>query len=142
MISCTEFIAAYNELFKFIDRRYGKKAVLKFWEGISDNFLGNLEKLVRQKGIQGMKQYWRHTLAEEAAYYRIKAGKNKFKIELAQCPSIGLLRKKKIKVYKDYCRHCDTLYRRIIEKYGFDYTINYLDEKKGECRLEVTRRQK
>lgn len=142
MISCTEFIIAYSELFKFIHNRHGKKAVVKFWEAISDNFLGNLDKLVREKGIQGMKEYWSHTLSEEAAYYRMKAGKNKFKIELSKCPSVGLLKARKVKMYKDYCKHCDTLYKRIIEKYGFDYKVNYIDEKNGRCMLEVTRRKK
>jgi len=39
MISCTEFILAYNELFKFLEERHGKEAVIDFWKGISDNFL-------------------------------------------------------------------------------------------------------
>ena len=67
MISCTEFILAYNELFKFLDKKCGKKKVIGFWESISDNFLHNLEFLVREKGISGMKEYWTHTLTEEGA---------------------------------------------------------------------------
>ena len=35
MVSCTEFILAYNELFKFLEEGYGKRAVIKFWEYIS-----------------------------------------------------------------------------------------------------------
>lgn len=30
MISCTEFIMAYNELFKFLEKRYEKEAVTDF----------------------------------------------------------------------------------------------------------------
>ena len=65
MISSTEFIMAYNELFKFLEEHYGKEAVIDFWIGISDNFLNNLRKLVAKKGIEGMKEYWTHTLSEE-----------------------------------------------------------------------------
>ncbi len=71
MISCTEFILTYNELFKFLDKKGGKKKVVNFWEGISDNFLQNLESLVKEKGIQGMKEYWTHTLTEENANYKM-----------------------------------------------------------------------
>ena len=31
MISCTEFIPAYSELFKFIDRKSGRQAVYDYW---------------------------------------------------------------------------------------------------------------
>ena len=77
MISCTEFIMAYNELFKFLDERHGKQAVTDFWIGISDNFLWNLDKLVAKKGIQGMKEYWTHTLTEEGAKYKMSATPHK-----------------------------------------------------------------
>ena len=32
MISCTEFIPAYSELFNFLDENYGRKEVDCFWE--------------------------------------------------------------------------------------------------------------
>ncbi len=138
MVSCTETILAYNELFYFLHKRYGKKAVVKFWEGVSDDFLDNLRKLVKEKGLNGMMEYWQSTLKEEKAKYKIDFNENFFRIEMHRCPSVGLLRRYKgIKKYPDYCKHCDTLYRRIIEDYGFSYSIEYLDEEKGICRLEV-----
>jgi len=140
MISCTEFILAYNELFKFLHERYGKKAVIDFWVYISDNFLTNLERLVREKGMAGMAEYWTHTLTEEKADYCMCAGKNYFKIYMKQCPSVGLLNKKKVKKYPYYCEHCDILYKRIIEKYGFSYEINFLDKDKGVCELKILKK--
>ena len=138
MISCSETILAYNELFSFLHKRHGKEAVVKFWKGVSDDFLGNLRKLVKEKGINGMREYWGRTLKEEKAKYKIEHGPDFFGIEICRCPSVGLLRRhKRIKKYHDYCKHCDTLYRRIIEDYGFSYSIEYLDEEKGICRLEV-----
>ena len=46
MISCTEFIPAYSELFKYLEKVGGKDAVISFWEYLSDNFLTNLKDLV------------------------------------------------------------------------------------------------
>ena len=46
MIPCTEFIPAYSELFKYLEGRGGKEAVLDFWRYLSDNFLHNLRDLV------------------------------------------------------------------------------------------------
>ena len=42
MISCTEFIPAYSELFRYLEHTGGKQAVRDFWEHIADEFLGNL----------------------------------------------------------------------------------------------------
>lgn len=138
MIACTETILAYNELFSFLHQRYGKRAVLKFWEGISDNFLANLRALVAEKGIEGMKEYWGRTLKEERAGYKIESGPDYFKIEMHECPSVGILRRHKgIEKYPAYCEHCDLLYRRIIEDYGFSYRIEYFDQEKGMCRITV-----
>ena len=52
MISCTEFIPAYSELFKYLQKIGGKAAVVRFWEYHSDNVLGNLKSLVEAKGIR------------------------------------------------------------------------------------------
>ncbi|MBI4377623.1 MAG: hypothetical protein HY578_00850 [Nitrospinae bacterium] len=138
MISCTETVLAYNEMFSFLHKRYGKKAVVKFWEDVSDEFLRNLRELVKEKGIKGMREYWGKVLKEEEAKYKIRYGRDFFRIEMYRCPSVGLLRRHKgINRYKDYCKHCDILYRRIIEDYGFSYSIEYMDNKKGICRVEA-----
>jgi len=142
MISCTEFIMAYNELFKFLEERHGKQAVTDFWIGISDNFLWNLDKLVAKKGIQGMKEYWTHTLTEEGAKYKMSATEDKFTIDMYECPSVGILRRNcHIKRYPDYCKHCDILYRRVIEKYGFIYDYEWIDENLGRCRMTVRKKK-
>ena len=142
MISCTEFIMAYNELFKFLEERHGKQAVTDFWIGISDNFLWNLDKLVAKKGIQGMKEYWTHTLTEEGAKYKMSAAEDKFTIDMYECPSVGILRRNyHIKRYPDYCKHCDILYRRVIEKYGFTYDYEWIDENLGRCRMTVRKKK-
>lgn len=141
MISCTEFILAYNELFSFLEEEYGKKAVIEFWEYISDKFLVNLDNLVKEKGIKGMQEYWTHTLTEEGADYRMKVTTDEFEILIRQCPSVDTLNKSGVKKYKNYCDHCDLLYRRIMEKYDYSYNIEFLDREQGVCRLTVRRRE-
>jgi len=141
MVSCTEFIMAYSELFKYIDENYGEDAVVKFWEGISDQFLQNLRKLVAEKGIQGMVEYWSHTLGEEGALCDMWATDDTFCIEMYRCPSVGILRRAThMERYPKYCHHCDTLYRRIIEDYGFEYNIKYIDQDLGICKLTARKK--
>ena len=142
MISCTEFILAYNEMFNYLHEKHGKEAVVDLWKYISDEFLQNLDELVAKKGIQGMKEYWSRTLEEEGADYEIKATEDEFVIEMYKCPSVGILRRTKhIKVYPYYCEHCKVLYSRVVEKYGFDYNLEIIDTNAGRCRLTIRKKR-
>jgi len=140
MISCTEFIPAYSELFKFLDKKGGKDAVVKFWENLSDSFLSNLEELVEKKGLAGCFEYWSHTLNEEAADFRMTLDEDNgiLEIEMRYCPSMGiLLEEKHIEPYEFYCEHCDTLYRRVLEPLGFKYDIDLSQCHQAKCKLTV-----
>lgn len=47
MISCTEFIPAYSERFKYFEMIGGRKKVAKFWSYLSDLYLKDtLSKMV------------------------------------------------------------------------------------------------
>lgn len=140
MISCTEFIPAYSELFKYIEEKGGKNAVLDFWEYLSDNFLTNLKELVEQNGIAGCWMYWSNTLNEEAADFTMELDEenSEFKIIMHHCPSKGrLLEFKHIKPYDNYCGHCDILYRRVLEPLGYEYFYDMSECDKAKCSLTV-----
>lgn len=140
MISCTEFIPAYSELFKFIEHKGGKKAVLDYWEHISANGINQLRDLVVENGIRGCFMYWSHTLNEEAADFTMTLDEDagEFEIVMHYCPSKGrLLEFKHIEPYHSYCEHCGVLYRRILESLGYEYEYDMSECDKARCRLTV-----
>ena len=144
MISCTEFIPAYSELFKFIHAKDGKQAVVKFWEALSDAFLGNLRELAATKGAAGCFEYWSHTLTEEAADFRMTLDADNTVLEsiFRHCPSKGRLNEiEHITPYEFYCEHCDTLYRRVLEPLGFDYYIDLSQADDAKCVIIVTKKK-
>lgn len=143
MISCTEFISAYSELFKFLEKTGSKSAVIQFWTHLSDSFLNNLRDLAAQKGLAGCFEYWSHTLSEEAADFKMALDEDAgvFTIEMRHCPSKGrLLEMTHIEPYKDYCEHCDILYRRVLEPLGFEYNIDLSNCDKASCKLVIKRK--
>jgi hypothetical protein len=143
VIACTEFIPAYNELFKFLDTTKGKDAVVAFWESLSDAFLGNLHDLVAEKGLAGCYEYWSRTLTEEAADFRMKLDEtnNIFRIEMRGCPSKArLLEDGHIHPYENYCEHCDVLYRRVLEPLGYVYDIDLSHSDEARCVLTVKKK--
>jgi hypothetical protein len=140
MISCTEFIPAYNELFRFIEEKEDKAAVICFWEYLSDTFLTNLKDLVVEHGIQGCWIYWSKTLTEEAADFSMEMDDEaeEFSITMHHCPSKGrLLEDKQIEPYRDYCEHCDVLYRRVLEPLGYKYELDRSRTDYARCYLRV-----
>lgn len=142
MISCTEFIPAYSELFKFLQSRGGREAVEGFWEYLSDRFLGNLTSAVEEHGLRGCWLYWSHTLNEEAADFTMQLDEEagEFQITMHHCPSMArLLDAKHIKPYHDYCRHCDVLYRRVLEPLGYEYSVDLSQCHQARCKLVVRR---
>jgi hypothetical protein len=144
MISCTEFIPAYSELFKFLEKKGGQAAVGDFWNFLSDQFLGNLRDLVAKHGLRGCWEYWSHTLNEEAADFTMELDEEagEFKITMHGCPSKGMLLKtKQITPYHDYCRHCDILYRRVLEPLGYEYTYDMSGIDQAKCALTVRRKK-
>ena len=143
MIPCTDFIPAYSEFFKYLEKRDGKAAVIDFWNYLSDNFLGNLKSLVEENGIRGCWLYWNHTLNEEAADFTMELDEDagKFSITMHHCPSKGrLLEYTHIEPYRDYCEHCDVLYRRVLEPLGFECILDMSEVDKAQCKVIIRKR--
>lgn len=144
MISCTEFIPAYSELFSFLDENYGRAEVDLFWEYLfaptGDGI--PLVNFVKAEGIRGCYSYWSGTLNEEAAdftmYLNEKAGW--FRLNMHNCPSKGRLlslgKQGKLTPYKDYCLHCDS-YRSAVAQVGLDYIYDFTGMDKASCSLMV-----
>jgi len=138
MISCTEFIWVYAELFRFLENRGGDDLLIKFWEGIRENFLGNLRDYVEQDGLAGMHRYWSHTLGEEGGRHTMSLYDDMFVIDMHQCPSANLVfQSGRIRPYEKYCRHCLWLYPPLLNELGYEATFTIIDAETGQCRLTV-----
>jgi hypothetical protein len=145
MISCTEFIPAYSELFAYLEARGGERAVLDFWEHLAHHFLGNLRELVERNGIRGCWLYWERTLNEEAADFTMELDEQagEFTIAMHRCPSKGmLLELGHIQPYHAYCRHCDVLYACVLDPLGYECVLDTSECDRAACRLTVRKRSR
>ena len=95
MISCTEFILTYNELFAFLDKRYGRDEVNKLWDFLFKPTGKGIPLInyARKDGVKGCVDYWTGTLTEESSevtfIYNLKEGW--FVTQMHHCPSKGRL---------------------------------------------------
>jgi len=140
MISCTEFIPLYSELFKYLEELGGHEEVVRHWEYISDGTISDsLGGEVAAKGIRGCWDYWSKSLNEEACDFRMELDEEAgtFLIDMRRCPSKGhLLDYPHVEPYHDYCGHCPALYNRVLVKYGIypiGHDLSHTDE--ARCRL-------
>lgn len=141
VISCTEFIWVYSELFRFLDERGGEAMLIEFWKGISDEFLWNLRAYIAQDGLQGMYRYWAHTLGEEGGRHRLSLYDDMFVIDMHDCPSARLIYQGgRVKPYPKYCEHCRWLYPPLIERFGYEVDFDIINAEKGRCRLTVRKK--
>ena len=70
MISCTEFIPSYSELFSYLDENKGGHAeVERFWTYLFEPTGKGIPLInfARKDGLRGCWNYWMGTLHEEAA---------------------------------------------------------------------------
>ena len=135
MISCTEFIMLYSELFKYLEQLRGEEEVVRYWEKLSEAFCTDLQELVEEKGLEGMKEYCDHVLQSECADYSINLTEDKLELFINNCPSLGLLRRNRhMEPYHDYCAHCAVLYAHATDKqFGLKTTLDLIDGEKGFC---------
>ena len=137
MISCTEFIPAYSELFKYIEEIDSYDAVKAYWHDISETGVrANLGEQVKAHGVEGCWNYWSKSLTEEACDVRITYDEEKqvFATDMRRCPSKGhLLDYPHMEPYHDYCGHCDALYRPILEELGLSEWHDYSQVDEAKC---------
>ena len=143
MISCTEFIPLYSEFFKYLESRGGYRAVVKYWEYVSDNRLGDTNNpftlasfIERDGGFFGAVNYWNLTLKEEACdLLQITNPKEKYSYTLMRhCPSKGrLLELQHVEPYPHYCEHCKVIFSRLLEKHGIVYERDHSMVDRAMC---------
>ena len=144
MISCTEFIPAYSELFTFLEERHGRAEVDNFWTYLfkPDGKGIPLVNFVKKEGIRGCFTYWAGSLNEEAADFTMYLNEKRgfFKIKMHRCPSKGRLLELKnsigITPYHDYCLHCDH-YRAAVAQVGLEYTFDCTETDHAACSILI-----
>lgn len=140
MISCTEFIPAYSELFSFLDENYSHKEVENFWAYLFEPTGKGIPLInyAKKDGLRGCFNYWKGTLTEEAANVTMRLNEKGgwSSSHMHYCPSKGRLLELQKEIglvpYYDYCGHCD-YYRKALEKVGLTWIRNHLYVDRAEC---------
>lgn len=137
MISCTEFIPAYSELFKYIDETSGRQAVYDFWNSLFQPKNSPLNHLIPKYGkMGGCWENWYVVFTEEACDNTMlnNEAEGYQACCMHHCPSKGRFKKLGyLEPFEEYCKHCDS-YQIVFDKYGIQSQMDYRGNEDAKCR--------
>ena len=137
MISCTEFIPAYSEFFKYIDQKSGRQAVYDFWDALFQPGNSPLDGLITKYGkLRGCWENWYVVYTEEACDNTMLYNEEEGWMVgcMHHCPSKGRFQKLGyMEPFEEYCKHCDG-YDIVFKKQGVGHVMDYRGNECAKCR--------
>ena len=136
MLGVYDFNGHYEWTFAWLEARGGTELLQESWDqAIHLDSQQHASALILQKGIEGMKEYWGHSLAQEGAGYKTTATKSAFRIDIHDCPSKGFLLRNGLQQHSDYCDHCVGWIGPLLKRAGF--AIDHQHNHCGQCWWEM-----
>jgi hypothetical protein len=136
MIGCYDFCGHYEWTFEWLRQNGGEELVRAYWdEAVHEDAGKHAGQLIAAKGIEGMKEYWSPTLADEGAVSQCTATDSVFRIDMHECPSKGFLLRNGLEQYHDYCDHCIGWIGPMLRRAGF--VVDHQHNHCGQCWWEI-----
>jgi hypothetical protein len=136
MIGVYDFCGHYEWTFEWLRQTGGEGLVLEYWDrAINHDSQRHARDLILAKGIEGMKEYWGHSLNQESAEFKTTVTEKVFRIDMHQCPSKGFLIRNHLEQYADYCDHCMGWIGPLAKEAG--YVIDHQHNHCGQCWWEL-----
>jgi len=139
MLGCYDFNGHYDWTFEWFRKKGGEELTERYWvEAIADDCQSHAGAMIKAGGFEGMKKYWGFSLEEEGAGCHMSSGEDFFRIDMSECPSLGILLRNKIKFYHDYCEHCVGWVAPVVGRAGF--VVYSEHDHGGRCYWEFRRK--
>lgn len=128
MIPSDHFVRFYNEVFKFLDERDGLR---DYYDEISRHQDFHCRKLFKEKGLEGVEEYYRKIRVEENCDMDIeRLGEHELLLRMNRCPSLSKAIDNDAGACPKYCMHCPGWVHPLYTRVGlYDvYDLKGLDE--------------
>ena len=136
MIPSDHFTRFYNEVFKFLEKQ-GEEDLQAYWLEISKNQEKHTLELFREKGLQGMYEYWDHIRIEENCDLDLKLEEDNLELKMNVCPSLSKVLDNDSEPMKRYCDHCAGWIGPLIDKVGYHLVYDVIDRSKPQCVVKI-----
>ena len=136
MFPSDHFVRFYNEVFKYFASR-GDAELQKYYDRVSKNQEYHCLELFKNKGLQGMYEYWEHIRIEENCDMINRLEDDCYSFEFFSCPSLSKAVDNDGGACPEYCNHCPGWILPIMTKAGFFAVYNLIDRQQPRCEMFV-----
>ena len=136
MIPSDHFIRFYNEVFKYLDSK-SEEDLRAFWLEISylqESLTGSLFK---EKGFEGMKEYYDKIIREENLDAEAFVKEDRFELVIHQCSSLKKAMDNDAGMFPRYCDHCAGWLGPMCARLGFHYLVDVKSRTEPRCRVMI-----
>jgi hypothetical protein len=135
MLGVYDFCGHYEWTFAWLQKQGGPSLLRAYWDIAIAQDSQQHAHIILEKGIEGMKEYWGHTLQHENAVYHTASTDKVFRIDMHECPSKGFLLRNNLEQHHDYCDHCMGWIGPLLKRGG--YVIDHEHNHMGQCWWEI-----
>lgn len=136
MIPSDHFTRFYNEVFKFLESK-GEAALEAYWLEISKNQEYHTLDLFKEKGLEGMYEYWAHIRDEENCDLDLVLHDDHIDLRMNACPSLAKVQDNDATTMQRYCDHCAGWIGPITDKTGYFLVYDVIDRNKPQCHMRI-----
>jgi hypothetical protein len=107
-VSAPDFYFAVNATFRHIHDRFGKAALVDYWESLGREYYGARAARWRDEGPAAIAEDWRqYFLKEPQAEVDVIVEDQAVTLDVRVCPAIKHLRECGREIVPYFCEHCD-----------------------------------
>ena len=136
MIPSDHFVRFYNEVFKFLSEK-GSEELKRYYTRVSENQEAHCLKLFRDRGLDGMYEYWERIRIEENCDMSHGVEDGGYSFRFRSCPSLGKVLDSDAAPCPEYCSHCPGWILPIMTKAGMYAVYDIIDRRVPQCEMFV-----
>jgi len=139
-----EFYFTINAACYYFTERWGKEALVAYWQTMGREYLAPLAAHFQAGGLEAISSYWSDYFAHEPGgdVAISQVGSDRVVIDVRDCPAIAWLTRSQEAashppVHPMFCQHCLYVNQAMLESGDYSFT---LEGGGGSCRQTFSRR--
>jgi hypothetical protein len=121
-VSAPDFYFAVNATFRHLHDRFGKAALVDYWESLGREYYRGRAQRWREQGLAAIAEDWRqYFLNEPQADVEVVVADQAVTLDVRVCPAIKHLRDSGREIVPYFCEHCDHVCGAMAQAAGYSF---------------------
>ena len=121
-MSAPDFYFAINAMFRHIHDRFGRAALVKYWQDMGREYYATRWQRWRDEGLDAIAADWRSFFEKEpGSDVHITTRQDDVTLDIRTCPAIAHLKKHGRDIPRYFCQHCDVINTAMAKPAGYRF---------------------